>query len=408
VKALARAERSGRGMALLMLDLDGFKQVNDTLGHDAGDAVLRAVAQRLNARLRSADQVARIGGDEFAVILENVDRLSDAAIVARKIISAIAPSFEISGQEVRCGVSIGIAGWPEHPDANLLRRAADLAMYAAKNAGGNAYRFYSDTIRAEFEQRSQLEDELRRARQTDAFTLYYQPQIELASGRIRGAEALLRWMHPERGLICARDFIEGLESSGEIQSVGDWVFETALAQLERWHSIYGDDLTLAINLSARQLAYDALVPHVAHALARHSVDPTRLELELTESTVATSGERDLLAELHALGLRITVDDFGKGYSSLQYLKLLPIQALKLDHSFVQGVPSHSEDVAIVAATLALGRSLGLEVIAKGVETEAQLEFLRARGCSRAQGHFLGQPVSPQAFESLLQARAAVS
>ena len=408
VKALARAERSGRGMALLMLDLDGFKQVNDTRGHDAGDAVLRAVAQRLNARLRSADQVARIGGDEFAVILESVDRLSDSAIVARKIIAAIAPPFDIGGQEIRCGVSIGIAGWPEHADTTALRRAADLAMYAAKSAGGNAYRFYSDTIRAEFEQRSELEDELRSARQTDAFTLYYQPQIDLASGRIRGVEALLRWNHPQRGLLCAGEFIEGLESSGEIQPVGDWVFETALAQLKRWHATFGSDLTLAINLSARQLAYDALVPRVAHALARHSIDPARLELELAESTVATNGERDLLTELHGLGLSITVDDFGKGYSSLQYLKLLPIQALKLDHSFVHGVPGHSEDVAIVAATLALGRSLGLEVIAKGVETEAQLEFLRARGCARAQGHLLGHPVSPQAFETLLQARAAAS
>jgi diguanylate cyclase (GGDEF)-like protein/PAS domain S-box-containing protein len=408
VKALARAERSGRGMALLMLDLDGFKQVNDKLGHDAGDSVLRTVAQRLNARLRSADQVARIGGDEFAVILENVDRLSDAAIVARKIIAAITPPFELAGQEIHCGVSIGIAGWPEHPEAMALRRAADLAMYAAKNAGGNAYRFYSDTIRTEFEQRGQLEQELRRAREADAFTLHYQPQIDLVTGRIRGAEALLRWQHPERGLLCAGEFIEGLESSGEIQPVGDWVFETALAQLEHWDAIFGKDLSLAINLSPRQLARDALLPQLVHALARHSIDPARLELELAESTVASKSECDVLAELHALGLRITVDDFGRGYSSLQYLKLLPVQALKIDHAFVHGVPAHTEDVAIVSATLALGRTLGLEVIGKGVETQAQLEFLRARGCSRAQGHFLGKPVSPEAFETLLQARAAIA
>jgi diguanylate cyclase (GGDEF)-like protein/PAS domain S-box-containing protein len=405
VKALARAERSGRGMALLMLDLDGFKQVNDRLGHDAGDSVLRTVAQRLNARLRSADQVARIGGDEFAVILENVDRLSDAAIVARKIIAAITPPFDLAGQEIRCGVSIGISGWPEHPDAATLRRAADLAMYAAKNAGGNGYRFYSETIRDEFEQRSRLEQELRRAREADAFKIHYQPQIDLVTGRITGAEALLRWEHPERGLICAGEFIEELESSGEIQRVGDWVFETALAQLEHWHALYGKDLSLAINLSARQLARDALLPQLVHALARHSIDPARLELELAESTVATNSECEVLTELHALGLRLTVDDFGRGYSSLQYLKLLPVQALKIDHTFVHGVPSHTEDVAIVAATLALGRSLGLEVIAKGVETQGQLEFLRARGCSRAQGYLLGRPVSAQAFETLLQARA---
>jgi diguanylate cyclase (GGDEF)-like protein len=406
VKALARAERSGRTMALLMIDLDGFKRVNDTLGHAAGDSVLRGVAHRLSERLRSADQIARIGGDEFAVILENVGQLADVAFVARKIIAAVAPPFEIDGKAFHCGASVGIAAWPEHAsDAPALQRAADLAMYAAKATGGNSYRYYSDAIRTEFDRRATLDNELRRAQQYAEFELHYQPQIDLATGRICGAEALLRWRHSARGLLCAADFIEGLESSGQIEPVGYWVLETALAQLERWHARFGAWLTIAINLSARQLAHPKLLPHMVHVLERYAVDPACIELELTESAVVSSRERELLSQLHALGVRVTVDDFGTGYSSLQYLKLLPIQALKVDHTFVGGIPSSADDVAIIGATLALARSLGLAVIAEGVETREQLEFLRAHGCVRAQGFLIGRPVPAEEFARLLEAAA---
>jgi diguanylate cyclase (GGDEF)-like protein len=409
VKALARAERSGRTMALLMIDLDGFKRVNDTLGHAAGDTVLRGVAHRLSARLRSADQVARIGGDEFAVILENVEQLTDVAFVARKVISAVAPPFEIDGKEFHCGASVGIAGWPEHaPDAPALQRAADLAMYAAKAVGGSTYRYYSDSIREEFDRRATLDNELRRAQQYQEFELHYQPQIALATGRITGAEALLRWRHPKRGLLCAADFIEGLESSGQIEAVGYWVLEAALEQVARWHARFGIRLTIAINLSARQLVHHKLLPHMMQVLERHAVDPGCIELELTESAVVSTRERELLNQLHALGVRVTVDDFGTGYSSLQHLKLLPIQALKVDHSFVSGIPSRDDDMAIIDATLALARNLDLEVIAEGVETLEQLEFLRAHGCVRAQGYLVGRPVPAEDFARLLEDAASVA
>jgi diguanylate cyclase (GGDEF)-like protein/PAS domain S-box-containing protein len=402
VKALARAERNGRMLALMMLDLDRFKAVNDTMGHEAGDALLQDVAQRLSTRLRSADQFARIGGDEFAVILEGVERLSDVAVVARKVISAVAPPFTIHGKDVYIGVSVGIAGWPEHAtDAPALQRAADLAMYAAKSVGGNAYRFYSELIRTDVDRRTTLENELRRAHQYDEFVLHYQPVIETATGRITGAEALLRWQHPERGLVAAAEFIEGLESSGQIEAVGRWVLENALAQLEIWHARFDPRLTMAINLSARQLLQGGVLTAIVQAVEDRRVDLSSIELEVTESTVVTSAERQLLNELHALGVRITVDDFGTGYSSLQYLKLLPIQALKIDGRFVAGIPSSPDDVAIVGATLALARGLGLEVVAEGVETSEQYAFLRERGCHRAQGYLIGRPMSAEAFEAVM-------
>jgi diguanylate cyclase (GGDEF)-like protein/PAS domain S-box-containing protein len=406
-KAMARAARSGRVLALLMLDLDRFKGVNDTLGHEAGDIVLRGVAERLTRELRTADQIARIGGDEFAVTLEDVHRLPDVALVARRIIAALARPFEFKGQEIYCGVSVGIAGWPEHAgDAPALRRAADLAMYESKKGGGNAYRFYSDSIRTEFDRLTSLENALRRARRRQEFTLHYQPQIDLASNRITGAEALLRWQHPERGLVCAGEFIEGLESSGQIEPVGYWAVDAALEQLERWHKTFDRSLRVAINLSARQLFESKFLAHMRYALQRYAVDPTHVELEVTESSVVSSGERELLNALHGLGVRITVDDFGTGYSSLQYLKLLPIQALKIDRGFVNGIPSSQDDVAIVSATLALARNFELEVVAEGVETQAQLEFLRERGCDRAQGYLIGKPMSAEDFSVLLREPAA--
>jgi diguanylate cyclase (GGDEF)-like protein/PAS domain S-box-containing protein len=411
-QAFAVSARNGQHGAVMFLDLDNFKTLNDTKGHDIGDLLLIEVAQRLSSCVRDGDTVARLGGDEFVVVLETLSGIEDEAAtqaerVAEKIQSELNRPYQLKDRIHHTTPSIGIAMFQGHQDAvDDLLKYADVAMYQAKKAGRNTIRFYDPETQSAIEARADLEAELRFALENRQFQLYYQIQVD-SSRRPVGAEVLLRWMHPERGLVAPMHFIPLMEESGLIVPVGLWVLEAACSQLGAWQgSELTKNLTLAVNVSAKQFRQADFVARVQSILQQSAINPARLKLELTESMVLENVADTIakMGELKLLGVSFSMDDFGTGYSSLQYLKQFPLDQIKIDRSFVRDITSDANDAAIVQAIIAMSSALGLEVIAEGVETEAQCVYLDMHGCHTFQGYLFGKPVSLQQFEAALSAR----
>ncbi len=402
--ALVQAQRHRRRLAVLFLDLDRFKLINDTLGHEYGDALLREVARRLRQCLRASDTVARLGGDEFVVLLEDVTEPVFVASVAQKIIAAVGEGYVLAGREYHVTASVGASTFPDDAaDAPSLLKNADVAMYRAKDQGRNTFQFYSSQLNLHSAQRLNLESGLRRAIEREEFVLHYQPQVELRSGRITGAEALVRWLHPELGLLSPGRFIAIAEETGLIVPIGQWVLRTACAAQRVWADRGLPPLRVAVNLSARHFMRSDLAADVGSALADAGCDPARLELEITETSVMEDPERvvALLHQVREIGVRVAIDDFGTGHSSLAYLKRFPVDNLKIDRSFISDVPSDKNNVAITQAVIAMGHSLGMRVIAEGVETRAQHNFLLAHKCDEYQGYFFSKPLAEADFTALL-------
>ena len=402
--AIDQAGRNDHSIAVLFVDLDRFKNVNDSFGHPVGDELLVAIAQRLKSRLRSEDTLARLGGDEFLLVLEHVHEPSEAGQVAQTLINLLDDPFVLSGgQEVYIGSSVGISLYPQDSRSTTeLIQHADAAMYQAKAHGRNTYRFFTAELSIAAHRRVQLETRLRRALERDEFRLYYQPKVDVETGRIVGCEALLRWQDPEHGLVPPADFIPVAEETGLIVGLGEWALRTACEQAQAWRRAGLPPLTMAVNLSARQLWQPELPHRIGEIIAQTGFPPEWLELELTESMImgqeALAAER--LASLKALGLRLAIDDFGTGYSSLAYLKRFPIDVLKIDRSFVDDIPQDVNDMEIASAIVAMARALRIEVVAEGVETAAQLAFLREQRCAMYQGFLFSEPVPADAFARL--------
>jgi diguanylate cyclase (GGDEF)-like protein/PAS domain S-box-containing protein len=405
-QTLDHVRRTGQTVALLFLDLDRFKTINDTLGHAAGDRLLQAVAERLRGSLRGGDTVARFGGDEFIVLVAGVEEGQDAAQVAEKILQIMRPPFLLGAHELRITTSIGICIYPDDgDDIETLVKNADAALYRAKERGRNCYHLYSPALNALALEQLALENDLRRALERMEFLLHYQPEMELRTGRIVGAEALVRWQRPGREILLPQAFIPLAEDTGLIDPLGEWVLRAACEQGRRWKAAGIDSLRVAVNLSPRQFEQKDLARVIERALAQADLDPTWLELELTEGAVMKNAEAaaDTLRDLKAMGVHIVIDDFGTGYSSLSYLKRFPVSALKIDQSFVRDVVNDPEDATIVKAVISMAHSLGLKVIAEGVETSAQLDFLRELQCDVVQGYLLGRPMSAEALEERVRA-----
>jgi diguanylate cyclase (GGDEF)-like protein/PAS domain S-box-containing protein len=406
--AIATSARTGRDGALLFIDLDNFKSLNDTLGHDKGDLLLQQVAQRLTNCVRESDTVARLGGDEFVVMLEDLsEKHQEAAaqteIVGEKILASLNASYLLAGHDHHSTPSIGATQFSGHQNSveDLLKQA-DLAMYQAKSAGRNALRFFDPEMQSVISQRVSLEADLRQGVHNNEFVIFYQPQVN-DEGALTGAEALIRWQHPERGLVPPNEFIPLAEENGLIVPLGRWVLDAACAQLAAWaRQQHTDQLSLAVNVSARQFRHPDFVDQVLEILARHNTNPQRLKLELTESMLVVNVE-DIITKMSALkahGVSFSLDDFGTGFSSLSYLKRLPLDQLKIDRSFVRDMLTETDGGAIVQAIIALGQTMGLSVIAEGVETEAQRNFLDRLGCHNFQGYLFGQPLPLGDFERL--------
>ncbi len=421
-QALENAQRQNRLLAMLFLDLDRFKQINDTLGHSVGDRLLQGVAERLRKCLRSgdtiarsndsrgmSDNVARLGGDEFIVSLTDLTRVEDVQRVANRILESLKEPFAIEKHEVFVTTSIGISLFPyDGTDLETLLKNADAAMYHAKDAGRSNFQFYSKSMNAAAEKRLTLENKLRRALERGEFMLHYQPLIDVETWRIVGSEALIRWKHPDIGLVSPAEFIPLAEETGLIVPIGEWVLRTACAQIRKWHDLGDRSLFMAVNISGRQFNQEALVATIEQVVHATGVDPKCLELEITESVLMHNAEETVqtLEVLKAMGPRISVDDFGTGYSSLSYLRRFPIHTLKIDRSFVNDVTTDPGDAAIVSAIIAMARGLRLEVIAEGVETPDQRTFLLQEGCRLMQGYLFGRPVPAEEFEKLLLAQAS--
>ena len=403
-QAIAKARRNKEVLALLFIDLDRFKLVNDSLGHPVGDRLLQAVARRLLTCTRAADTVARIGGDEFVVLLGDLDRPETARHVAQKVLEALAEPVTLDGHSLQVTPSIGICAYPnDGEDVDTLMRNADTAMYHAKQVGRNNFQFFTQSMNEAAQQRLHLENDLRHAAERGELLLHYQPQIDLRTGGIVGFEALLRWRHPQRGMISPAEFIPAAEETGLISPIGEWVLRTVSAQATAWHGSGHAQLQAAVNCSAKQFQDEGFVGAVARILRESAMPAERLELEITESVIIQHSE-EVNARFQALedmGVRISIDDFGTGYSSLSYLKRLSIHQLKIDQSFVRDIGADPNDAAIVSAIVTIAHSLGLEVVAEGVETPEQLAFLRAVGCDAAQGYLFSKPLPAAEFERLL-------
>jgi len=402
--ALERAARRKGRVALLFVDLDHFKRINDTLGHDAGDELLRAIAQRMREGVRAEDTVARFGGDEFLVLLEDVERSEDVGRIANKILAAISQPTLLTGREVAVSGSIGISFYPEDGTSREdLIRAADTAMYAAKETGRQSYSFHTAEMTTTARHHMALDQALRRAVQRRELTLRYQPQISMQTGQIIGVEALLRWQHGAKGLLGADEVIPIAEKNGLILEMGQWALVEALRQAKEWLAAGLPPVRIAVNVSALQVQRGRLLETVTQALEAAAIPPDQLEIEITESTLQS--EPGCLTELQALrrlGVTLAIDDFGTGYSCLSSLKTLPINRLKIDRAFVRDVPHDPNDAAIVEAIIAMAHKLGLGVVAEGVETVAQEKFLRERGCDAAQGYLYAHPMAPEPMADLLR------
>ncbi len=392
--AIRRAGRSGAHFALLFIDLDRFKNINDTLGHQVGDELLMAVADRILKRLRAEDTLSRLGGDEFILLMEEISNEQQAAHLARELLRLLGKPYHIAGHDIFLSASIGISLHPEDgADAESLIKHADTAMYRAKEGGRNGYQFYTREQSVAAFQRFSLEAALHRALERKEFELHYQPQMDLASGRVTAMEALLRWRHPDLGLIPPDQFIPVAEETGLILSIGEWVLETACRETLICQQLCGHPLSVAVNLSPLELQRGDPVSRVRRVLAETGLPAAQLELEITEGSAMHRGEESvaMLHELNGLGVRLAIDDFGSGYSNLGYLKKLPVSTLKIDRVFVRDLPDDNEDAAITRAIVALGHSLNLRVLAEGVETEAQRDFLVIHGCDMQQGYLLAKP-----------------
>ena len=394
--SLARIERSGQRLAVLYLDLDGFKRINDSLGHDVGDQLLRRVGEQLKACLRPYDSLARIGGDEFTALLDNLGHPEDAARVAEKLIELVSVRHTLDGVDVTLGASVGIACFPEcGQNVEGLLRSADMAMYEAKRAGRQQYRFFSPEMNGRARSRLMLEESLRHAIENDDFVLVYQPQFELASGRLRGFEALLRWQHRVAGTVAPNVFIPLLEETRLINRLGEWIFREGARQLAIFKRQFGEDMVLSLNVSPVQFGMPQLVTDLQRVLDSHGLKPSQLEVEVTESALMQDLEltQAQLRHLRELGVKIAIDDFGTGYSSLAYLRHFELDTLKIDRLFIANMLDSPRDAAVVSTIIDLGRHLGLEVIAEGVETQAQREWLGQHHCNFMQG-FLVAPGVP--------------
>ncbi|MGE5413693.1 MAG: EAL domain-containing protein [Syntrophomonadaceae bacterium] len=402
--AVAQAHRHAQRLAVLFLDLDRFKIINDSLGHSVGDELLRQLAERIQEHVREGDTVARLGGDEFTLLVPGITADEDAAKIARKICDAIHDPFWIDGRELFVTTSVGVSVYPaDGHDAETLVRNADSAMYRAKEQGRDNYQLYTPAMNARAVERLSLESRLRQAVAHDELELHFQPFIDLKTAELLGAEALLRWRHPELGLIPPGEFIPIAELSGLIVPIGEWVLKTACAEARKWHEKGFPELTVSVNLSSRQFQHTDLVSQVTQALGETGLEPNKLDLEITESNAMQNAEHSIntLWGLKKQGVRISMDDFGTGYSSLNYLKRFPIDRIKLDQSFVRDLPSDKDDAAIAMAVIAMGRSLELEVIAEGVETEEQLAFLKGHQCDQLQGFLLSKPLAADDFDRFL-------
>ena len=402
--AIAHARRNKLMLAVLLLDLDRFKLINDTLGHAVGDELLQLIAERLTNSLREDDTVARQGGDEFLLLLPEIIKIEDAAKLAQKLMEQIRQPLFIGDHELYITASMGMVLYPnDGRDIETLLKNADTAMYRAKEQGRNNYQLYTPTMNARAFERLTLENSLRRALERNEFTVYYQPKVDIQNRQVAGVEALVRWQHPELGLILPGDFIPAAEDTGLIVPIGEWVLHTACAQNKAWQDAGYPPVRVAVNLSARQFQLQNLVQTVAGVLSATGLDPNCLELEITESIAMQNAEFTIktLNDLKEMGVQISIDDFGTGYSSLSYLKRFPINNLKIDKSFVQEINTDHDNAAIASAVIVLGQSLNLGVIAEGVETEEQLNFLREQNCDEIQGYLFGRPLPAIDMENIL-------
>jgi diguanylate cyclase (GGDEF)-like protein/PAS domain S-box-containing protein len=407
-QAILSARREQKHVGLLFIDLDRFKLVNDTLGHETGDYVLRDIARRLSKVVREGDTVSREGGDEFVIVLPNLAKPEAAQVVANKVLIEMARPIEVSGHELTVTASIGIAHYPnDATDVQQLLKHADSAMYQAKDSGRNTSRFFTSDLNFLLSKRLEVESRLRRGIERNEFFLRYQPQVDLVSGRIVGLEALLRWNDPQHGEIFPKDFISVAEELGLIVPLGEWVFRTACQQIKIWEMAGFRDLTVSVNISPRQFISRKLLPSMKAALLETGINPGQLDLEITETMAMRDLEQsiEILGELRRLGATISIDDFGVGYSSLGQLKRLPAQTLKVDQSFVSQIPDDSNSCSITEAIIAMAKRLNLRTVAEGVETSAQVEFLRANGCDAFQGYFFAKPLTTPEITAMLRAQA---
>jgi diguanylate cyclase (GGDEF)-like protein len=404
-RAAKRATRAHTLLGLMYLDLDRFKVVNDSLGHEFGDRMLVAVANRLASCMRATDTVCRMSGDEFTIIMENLDSAQEAALLAERLMAQFAEPFNVSGREIVVSLSIGISIYPtDTSHVGRLMEDADAAMYRAKQLGRNDFVFYTRELNAQAMQRLELELDLRQALKNDEFVLYYQPRISTATGMVVGIEALLRWQHASRGLLEPCDFIPMLEDTGLVNSVGEWVIDQSCKQCKALQEEGHADLGISVNVSSRQFHSRTLVASVQRALANSGLPASDLELELTESILVEDTEQAvaLLNDLKELGVVLSIDDFGTGYSSLSYLMYFPIDHLKIDRSFVRDITTNKEHAMLTSAITAMAKNLNLGVVAEGVETREQLQFLKTLGCHEMQGHLFGKPVSAEDLRRFLR------
>lgn len=416
-QAILYAEKYKKLLAIIYLDLDDFKRINDTFGHNFGDKFLQAVSDRLEKKIRRIDTlsrveednlettIARLGGDEFTILLREIKETQDASKVAQRIVDLFSQPFHIEDRVIFISTSIGIALYPnDGKDVDTLLKNADTAMYHAKEKGRDHYQFFSEHMNVEALERFSLENSLRSTTDKEDFQLYYQPQYDSSTDRIIGVEALIRWMHPDRGMLLPDTFIPIAEESGLIIKIGNWVLKTACKQNKAWQLAGFPPIYVTVNISGMQFKQKNFAESIAQTLLDTDLEPRYLELELTESILMepTDTTFDTLNELKATGVRLAIDDFGRGYSSLGYLKRLPIDTLKIDRSFVRDIVSNSDDRAIIKAVISLARTLNLRVIAEGVETHEQLTYLREQGSDGIQGFFLGKPMTPNSFRQLLK------
>ncbi len=404
LEAISRARRSRASFSVLFLDLDGFKDINDGFGHDAGDIVLQAVGQRLAASVRNEDLVARFGGDEFCMILENIHDQQQAASVAQRCLHEIGKPLEVCDYTLRLRGSIGIAVFPRDGGTQeAILQAADTAMYAAKHGGKDSIAFFTHDLTVAAERRLSLEHDLREAIEKGQFALVYQPQISLHSGELTGVEALIRWHHPERGMVRPDEFIEVAERIGIINELGDWVIETACRQAREWIDAGLPEFRVSVNISGSHFRSPDLVNTVKAALAQYALPASRIELEVTEGVMQTGGESvEIFRRIKALGVRIAIDDFGTGYSSLASLKKLPLDCLKIDKEFVHDMLDKNEHAVIIATIVGMAQALGMEVIVEGVEHLQEMIYLRGLNCDTVQGYFFSKPVPAADIPALAQ------